>query len=81
MATVIEDEVKWAILLQDLTPQSIQRVTEDLVEEAYRLSLDQDYLSPFAREGTQALSWPYSGGKPDDITVVLAAAVSDDGDT
>lgn len=67
--------------MQDLTPQSIQRVTEDLVEEAYRLSLDQDYLSPFAREGTQALSWPFSGGKPDDITVILAAVVSDDGDT
>ena len=67
--------------MQDLTPENIQRATEDLVEAAYKLSLDDDYLSPFAREGTQALSWPYSGGKPDDITVILAAVVSDNGHT
>lgn len=73
--------IKRAFLLQDLTPENIQRATEDLVEAAYKLSLDDDYLSPFAREGTQALSWPYSGGKPDDITVILAAVVSDNGHT
>ena len=66
--------------LQDLTPDSIQKAAEELVEEAYRLSLDPDYLSPFAREGSQALSWEYSGGKPDDITVILAAVVEGDGD-
>ena len=50
------------------------------MEEAYRLSLDPNYLSPFTREGSQALSWEYSGGKPDDITVILAAVVESDGD-
>jgi hypothetical protein len=63
-----------------LSPESIQKVAEELTEEAHRLSLDADYLSPFAREGSQALSWEYSGGKPDDITVVLAAVVESDGD-
>ena len=64
--------------LQDLTPKSIQKAAEVLVEEAYKLSLDSDYLSPFAREGSQSLSWEYSGGKPDDITVILAAVVNGD---
>ncbi len=49
----------------------------ELVERAYRCSLDETYLSPFAKEGTEALSWDYSGGKPDDITVIVAAVVSE----
>ena len=68
------------IIIQDLTPESIHAAAEGLVEEAYRLSLDPNYLSPFTREGSQALSWEYSGGKPDDITVILAAVVESDGD-
>ena len=64
--------------VQDLTPENVQRAAEELVEAAYGLSLDSDYLSPFAREGSQALSWEYSGGKPDDITVILAAVVDGD---
>ena len=66
--------------MQDLTPENVQKAAEELVEEAYRLSLDPDYLSPFAREGSQSLSWEYSGGKPDDITVILAAVVKSDRD-
>ena len=66
--------------MQDLTPENVQKAAEELVEEAYRLSLNPDYLSPFAREGSRSLSWEYSGGKPDDITVILAAVVKSDRD-
>ena len=66
--------------MQDLTPESIHAAAEELVEEAHRLSLDPNYLSPFTREGSQVLSWEYSGGKPDDITVILAAVVESGGD-
>ena len=67
--------------LQELTPENIQSIAQEIVEDAYRLSLDQYYLSPFAMEGSQALSWEYSGGKPDDITLILAAVVNDDTDS
>ena len=51
----------------------MQQGCAKLVEAAHARSLDPGYLSPFAREGSQALSWSYSGGKADDITVLLAA--------
>ena len=66
--------------MQELSPQNIQRVAEELVDEAYKLSLESDYLSPFAVEGSRALSWEYVGGKPDDITLLLAAVVDSDDD-
>lgn len=67
------------VCVQDLTLEGIRRAAERLVEEAHRLSLEPEYLSPFAVEGSRALSWEYSGGKPDDITIILAAVVSNDG--
>ena len=48
-----------------------------LVERAFEHSQDTSYLSPFAKEGSEALSWLYIGGKPDDITVLLAAVVNE----
>ncbi len=57
------------------TPDS-EELTEaviGLVKKALSLSRDEDYLSPFARDGSQALSWNYVGGKRDDITVILGA--------
>ena len=63
--------------VQDLSQESIQTAAEELAEEAYKNSLDFDYLSPFAKEGSCALSWEYSGGKPDDITILLAAVVQE----
>ena len=44
-----------------------------IVEKTYRYSTDSSYLSPFAKIGSQVLSWEFLGGKLDDITVLLAA--------
>lgn len=48
---------------------------KEIVEKSYKNSVDSSYMSPFAQSGSQALSWEYQGGKPDDITVILAAVM------
>ena len=53
--------------VQDLTPENIQRAAEELVEGVYGRLHNSGHLSPA----------PYSGGKPDDITVILAAVAGD----
>lgn len=64
--------------MQDYREETeVKRVCVDLVERAWRYSLDETYLSPFAREGSEALSWDFCGGKKDDITVIVASVVSD----
>ena len=45
----------------------------ELVEKAYQNSRDEFYSSPF-EEGSEALHF---GGKPDDITVIVAAVVNE----
>lgn len=56
---------------KDQRDSSMQATASNIAEKAYQLSLDPDYLSPFAvsaiNNGIQI-----KGGKPDDITVVLA---------
>ncbi|XP_060075741.1 protein phosphatase PTC7 homolog [Ylistrum balloti] len=49
----------------------IQKTANNMVEDALSLSLDQDYLSPFALSSIDA-GINLKGGKPDDITVILA---------
>lgn len=51
----------------------------NIAQKAHDLSLDPDYLSPFSMSAIQA-GIPIRGGKPDDITV-LVATVSCDLDT
>ena len=46
------------------------RVAEVIGKEAYRLSLDTAYKSPFALEAMKA-GYRFNGGKSDDITVVV----------
>ena len=55
--------------------EEMKRVVTRLVEKALVYSNDMNYLSPFAKEGSEALSWSYMGGKKDDITVLLGAVV------
>lgn len=58
--------------LKDHKAESVQNVANVLVHDAKQLSLNPDYLSPFA---TNAAAYGYDdvlGGKPDDITVLLA---------
>ena len=48
-------------------------MVKSIVEKTYSYSMDATYMSPFAQQGSQALSWEFQGGKLDDITVLLAA--------
>ena len=48
-------------------------MVKQLVEKTYDYSTDPAYMSPFAKQGSQALSWEFLGGKLDDITILLAA--------
>ncbi|XP_061196312.1 protein phosphatase PTC7 homolog [Saccostrea echinata] len=54
---------------------NVQRTAHHIAEEAYQLSFDQDYLSPFALSAQQR-GIDLKGGKPDDITVLLARVSS-----
>ena len=45
-------------------------IAECLAKEAEKQSYLQHYMSPFA-EGARAHGYAYSGGKPDDITVIV----------
>ena len=49
-----------------LNPQSISK---ELAEEAYKLSLEENYLSPFMFSALLNAGMFYKGGKSDDITV------------
>ena len=62
--------------VQTADPEEIQKVCHELAERAYQYSQDPNYPSPHSQEGCQALSWQFCGGKPDDITIILASVVS-----
>ena len=64
-------------LSQGCSEESVKETCAALVERVFEHSQDTTYLSPFAKEGSEALSWLYVGGKPDDITVLLAAVVDE----
>lgn len=46
-------------------------VAQVIAEEAEKYSLQQHYVSPFAK-GAREQYYDYVGGKPDDITVIVA---------
>jgi len=49
----------------------VKHAAGNLAEQAYQLSLDPDYMSPFALSAND-VGIDLKGGKPDDITVVIA---------
>ena len=51
--------------------KSLAETAQKLKQVALELGQDRFYLSPFAR-GAQEAGYQYLGGKPDDITVVVA---------
>ncbi|XP_076434961.1 protein phosphatase PTC7 homolog [Babylonia areolata] len=57
--------------LKDSQEDSVQRTASSIAESAYHLSFDPDYMSPFALSAINA-GVQLSGGKPDDITCILA---------
>ncbi|CAG2185721.1 PPTC7 [Mytilus edulis] len=61
--------------LQDPQPESVQQTASCIAEEAHLLSFDENYLSPFALSAID-MGIDFIGGKPDDITVVIAKITS-----
>ncbi|XP_013413535.1 protein phosphatase PTC7 homolog [Lingula anatina] len=57
--------------LKDHKPENIKRTARTLAKTARELSFDPDYMSPFAQQA-QEHGIECKGGKPDDITVILA---------
>jgi hypothetical protein len=48
-----------------------QLVAELIAKEAEKYSYNQAYISPFAKSAREHF-YDYAGGKPDDITVIVA---------
>lgn len=49
-------------------------VAEIIAKEAEKFSYNQGYISPFAKSARDHF-FDYAGGKPDDITVIVAQVV------
>lgn len=48
------------------------RMVHALVNLAFAASIDKKRVTPYAREASEAFNMVYSGGKQDDITVLVA---------
>jgi protein phosphatase PTC7 len=59
-------------VFQDNTAESLQSVADSLANLARTLSFDPNYLSPFAKQARIEEGIEVIGGKPDDITVLVA---------
>ena len=49
-----------------------QTMTHELARRAFEASVDRHSLTPYSRDATEYFDMVYSGGKKDDITVVVA---------
>ena len=59
------------LFLQDHSTESIQHITDSLANLARTHSFDPHYVSPFAKQA-RCEGINITGGKPDDITVLIA---------
>ena len=67
------------ILLQQCNTDNVEEIASTLVHFAQKLSEDSAYASPFAVRSRQHYRVDYfTGGKPDDITVVVAVFLKAD---
>lgn len=68
--------------LEDHSTESIQHITDSLANLARTCSFDPNYLSPFAQQA-RGEGINITGGKPDDITVLIAVVseIGEDTDT
>ena len=71
--SVVCISVWYVFILQYSKQADLDNMVKRIVEETYKHSTSTTHMSPFARLGSQALSWEFQGGKLDDITVLLAA--------
>ena len=74
--------INFLLPFQDHSTESIQSVTDSLATIARTHSFDPTFLSPFS-EQARCEGFDIIGGKPDDITVLLAVVseMADDSDT
>lgn len=56
---------------KDTSTINTQKFSNALAEEAERLSMNQEYMSPFALNAKK-LNRRYVGGKPDDVSVIVS---------
>lgn len=61
--------------LRDHNLENMQKMVNSLAFQAHRLAFDANYLSPFSKRAREN-GINVSGGKPDDITVLLAAVTN-----
>ncbi|XP_067663217.1 protein phosphatase PTC7 homolog [Haliotis asinina] len=61
--------------VKDHKEETVQTTASNIAEKAYQLSFDPEYMSPFAMSAMDA-GIDFRGGKPDDITVIVARVTS-----
>lgn len=66
--------------LEDHSTESIQHITDSIANLARTCSFDPNYLSPFAQQA-RGEGINITGGKPDDITVLIAVVTEMGEDT
>lgn len=74
----IAGHVEKALSLEDKNEEEkMSYLVKRLVKDSYEKGLDDDYFSPFAKEAIDAGKAPsnYSGGKPDDISIIVARVI------
>lgn len=59
------------IFLNDNNAKPLQNLADELVDNVYKLSIDEQYPSVFAQQYSQIYGRRITGGKEDDITIVL----------
>lgn len=80
------DNMNDAMILQQISKmkdhrfEDMQEVANSLVNEAHKLAFDPTYLSPFAVSAA-ANGFNVIGGKPDDVTVLIACVAEGDPST
>ena len=67
---LFEDMIR-QILIEKIET-GLDGVARALAEKALEKSTDQTYFSPFAKSALEMINQKYIGGKPDDITVIVA---------
>lgn len=63
---------------QDSSLDGVQAVADSLASLAQAYAFDPSYVSPFAKEA-RVQGLPFTGGKPDDITVLIAVVSMEEG--
>jgi protein phosphatase PTC7 len=71
-ATILEEIKK----ITEPTMNNLQRIAQSLAKRALENGHDPTFYSPFARSAKRSLGINICGGKPDDVTVLLAVVKS-----